>query len=185
MIFLPGISFFSIGRFFHFFQFFYMGFLLCRHREVFAPYLQTTKALIFHTSVFAFLCTSLGVVYIKGGDAVFGDFNHTNLYARMLTTVLMYYTIILGFSIVNHFLDIHCSYQSKVFEKINSLSYGIYLIHCYLAEIIGLYVKDPFVAISSKIPTVIFGLFFFIVLFSLSWGITYLFKKTKVGQFLL
>lgn len=183
LMFLPGMKFFSIGQFTKYFVFFYLVFLLCKNREKLQPLLNTKKALYFHSLVYWGLCVTLGYLYCINQDIVSGDIIHLNKSVKYLLVLMRVYTIFFAFSLVNTFVSSKFQF-SKFFDSINNCSYGIYLLHFYFLMCIQNYAFEYFRYL-AYLPPFVGTILVFVVIFSLSYMLTHLFKKTRIGRYLL
>lgn len=182
-MFVPEVKFFSIGQFTKYFVYFYWGFLLCKNREKLQPLLNTKKALYFHSLAYLGLCVTLGYFYCINQDIVSEDIIHLNKYVKYLLVLIRVYTIFFAFSLVNAFVTSK-SKISKVFDSINNCSYGIYLLHFYFLMCIQNYALEYFKYL-AYLPPFVGPLLVFVFIFSLSYMLTHLFKKTRTGRYLL
>lgn len=184
MMALPDLEFFSIGQFFKYYVFFYTGFLFCKYRNEISKYLDNRNALIIHSVVFLSACIALALVYHDNPELAMGDIIHRSREVVLIRHFLRFYTLILGFSVVDNILSMNGGKCHLVFTRLNDLSYGIYLLHVYILYIIHFYMFDSFVSFSDTFRSLApFILFIFV--FGLSATATYLFKKTRVGRYLL
>lgn len=181
---LPDLEFFSVGQFFKYYVFFYTGFLFCKYRSEMAKYLDNRNALIVHTAVFLSACMALAVVYHNNQELAMGDIIHKSKDVVLIRHFLRFYTLVWGFSVVNNILSMNGGKCHPLFTKLNDLSYGIYLLHVYILYTIHFYLFDFFTYFSDVMRGgAPFLLFLFV--FGLSVIATYLFKKTRVGKYLL
>lgn len=183
LMFAPEIHFFAIGQFTKYFVFFYFGFLLCKNREELKFIIDTPKALILHSLVY--LCLSIVLAYLYCNNSILAseDIIHKNMYVKYLLVLMRGYTIILAFSIVNNAIKSK-DHISRFFDTVNSCSYGIYLFHCYFLNCIKEFAIGYFQKL-SLLPPFLGPLLVFIIIFSLSFVLTYLIRKTSVGRYLL
>lgn len=183
LMFVPPVAFFSIGQFTKYFVFFYCGFLLCKNRLALSSFLDTKKALVFHSLIYLFLCLVLAYLYIGNKSLAMGDIIHQNLYVKYLLVVMRGYTIIFAFSLVNNIVSSRVNF-SRLFDRINECSYGVYLLHYYLLYCINTFALTYFIELDI-LPPPIAPIIVFVVIFSTSFVLTSLFRKTKIGRFLL
>lgn len=183
MMFAPDIKFFAIGQFTKYFVFFYAGFLLCKNREVMKPFFETKNALVFHAIVYLNLCIILAYLYLNNRNLASGDIIHQDANVKYLLVLMRGYTIIFAFSLVNYIVSSRKTI-CRFFDRINDCSYGIYLLHFYLIDCIKKFAFEDFIKLTN-LPPFIAPLLVFGIIFSLSYGLTYLFKKTKIGRYLL
>lgn len=183
LMFAPQVNFFSIGQFTKYFVFFYTGFLLCKNRLELKTYLGTRNALICHSLVYLAMCLLLLYLYSKNWNMTYGDIIHKDTYVKCLLILMRVYTIPFAFSLVDNILSSK-SQISKVFNSINDCSYGIYLLHFYFLMLIQSYALQYFKYLES-LPPFIGPFLVFVVIFSLSYYLTFLIKKNKIGSYLL
>lgn len=181
---LPGIDFFSIGQFFKYYIFFYIGYLFCLYRKCLYKYMETKTALMIHLLVYGIMCLIIAYFYYVNKHIAYEDIIHLAKPIAILRNIMRFYSIIIGFSLANYFINKHPNYNGGIFKKLNNLSYGIYLLHIYFLNILHDYYFDVFSKINTSIGLA-FPFFLFVIIFCSSAFLTWLFKLTKAGKYIL
>ena len=181
---LPNIKFFSLGQFFKYYFFFYEGFLFCKYRKKISPYIDSKTALLVHLSVYTIMCLIVAYLYYMNQSLINDDIIHINKPIAAIRILMRFYTVIVGFSIVDYIIINHQSYEGVLFKKLNNLSYGIYLLHIYFLNVLHDHFFYVFELANNAIGLVC-PLVLFIIVFSISIFFTWLFKLTKFGRYIL
>lgn len=184
MMFLPYVEFMSIGQYFKYYFFFYFGYLSCKYRAQLTV-LNSKKGLSILLAIAVIVIAVLLYQYITSPkDILLGDIIHKNRVVALCREFLRPLTILLVFSVVNHYLENHPDSTFPFFNWLNGYSYGIYIIHDFLLQLLAKYTNFRNAQLSLSFP-LLTPVILFIFVFGLSILITFLMKKTKTGRFLI
>lgn len=90
--------------------------------------------------------------------------------------------MLFGYSVVNRILNKGWIKDISIFEKINKLSYGIYICHPWLIDSIT---SNKIIISIARDYTLLFPLFLFLFALGVSMFFSKLMLKTKIGRFLI
>lgn len=181
---LPDWRYFAIGKFMMYWVFFYGGFLLCAYRTKIEPLLIRWSTILTLCVLFLLLALGMAWVYHCEPELAQRNIAYQSYPVIVLSDIIKYVTVLLGFALVGRFLSAHPHFQSPKLMALNNLSYGIYLLHVYFLLLVEEYCMPQFLqlhaAVGEWVPLVLF-----VVLFPLSAGGTWLIKQTRIGRYLL
>ena len=103
-------------------------------------------------------------------------------WARLFSPASSILIVLFGYSVVNRILNKGWIKDISIFEKINKLSYGIYICHPWLIDSIT---SNKIIISIARDYTLLFPLFLFLFALSVSMFFSKLMLKTKIGRFLI
>lgn len=182
MMVLPDIPYLGIGQYFKYFAFFYLGFLMYKYRDK-LRFIYTYKSL---TAMLVLYCVISGIAvnqYIAHPDAATSDIIHSDKVVVGCRHLLRPLIIFIAFVIVDIFLKGR-SAISRIFDSLNRYSYGIYLFHMLLLQVIYKYFLSETMLLGTEhqylTPVILFA-----IIFTLSFSLTYYVSKWRWGKYLI
>ena len=103
-------------------------------------------------------------------------------WARLFSPASSILIVLFGYSVVNRILNKGWIKDISIFEKINKLSYGIYICHPWLIDSIT---SNKIIISIARDYTLLFPLFLFLFALGVSMFFSKLMLKTKIGRFLI
>ena len=103
-------------------------------------------------------------------------------YGRLILPASSILIVIFGYSIVNKMLNKNWIKAGPVFEKIDKMSYGIYMCHSWF---INLIMANSFMVSVANKHYILFPLILFIVVLGVSILFSVVMLKTRIGRFLI
>lgn len=103
-------------------------------------------------------------------------------WARLISPASSIFIVLFGYSIVNKMLKKNWIKTGPIFEKINKMSYGIYVCHPWLID--SIMVNSFMVSVANR-HTILFPLILFIVVLGVSILFSAVMLKTRIGRFLI
>jgi peptidoglycan/LPS O-acetylase OafA/YrhL len=171
-----------------FFLWFYFGYFILYNRDKF-PILRQTK-FVFITLIgwlgCCLLCNNYLIFHVDQSSRLFSAIYFFSFvfsaYLSLLCFVLFCYTF------VNKLLQKEKIRPKRWTEKLNKSSYGIYIFHPLFIQLITASHNYPFrlkvINFAIQQP-IIFPILIFVYAFFLSWLVSGLLSKTKVGKYLI
>lgn len=181
-MFLPNIELFSIGQYFKYYVFFYIGYLMNLYSNNVSSLIKSDRGLFINIAFTIIITLGLVYLYIKSNYSN-GDIIHLSKPIVIIRLFLRFYSIYLAFNLVNVYLKYN-DFKNSLIEGLNDHSFGIFLFHFLFIQIVNVYFKEAFIDIVDDHP-IIAPLLFFVLIFSLSYFVTNLIRKTKLGQMYL
>lgn len=103
-------------------------------------------------------------------------------WGRLFSPASSLFIVLFGYSVVNKLLNVGIIKKTPAFEKINKLSYGIYVCHPWLIDAIT---SNATIVSVAKEYTILFPLCLFVVVLTISIVFSELMLKTRIGRFLI
>lgn len=138
MTFIPFPNVLGIHHYLKYFFFFYGGYLLSKYRHD-LNFIFTKKIGFAIIGLYLLLCIITGYVYVVNSHYDIGTIMYTNPILK-ICRILMRPTMVIVAFIVIGWVERMISKNMTIFcDKINTLSYGIYLFHLLILECIHKY----------------------------------------------
>ena len=154
------------------FIYFFTGFICYKYDSIFQ--LRNTKLLrITLLGISAFLLIFLVNILMDSSRFT---------WARLFSPASSILIVLFGYSVVNRILNKGWIKDISIFEKINKLSYGIYICHPWLIDSIT---SNKIIISIARDYTLLFPLFLFLFALGVSIFFSKLMLKTKIGRFLI
>ena len=154
------------------FIYFFTGFICYKYDSIFQ--LRNTKLLrITLLGISAFLLIFLVNILMDSSRFT---------WARLFSPASSILIVLFGYSVVNRILNKGWIKDISIFEKINKLSYGIYICHPWLIDSIT---SNKIIISIARDYTLLFPLFLFLFALGVSMFFSKLMLKTKIGRFLI
>lgn len=182
MKFIPAPSFFALNQFLKYFFFFYFGYLFYKYRNS-CKWVYSNLSFLSLLSIYLCLCFICLIRYLKYPIESSGEIIHSDKIVVLCRMILRPVTILLAFVIVDYYLR-HSPKFIKFFDSLNQLSYGIYLWHVFLLEIIHKFFISYTVNFAQS-HYIIAPLILSLIIITFSIIITYLIRRLKWGVYLV
>ena len=182
MMFIPAPEFLGIGQYFKYYFFFYGGYLMYKYRDP-LKFIYNEKVAIIIVGLYITICVICAYRYILNPMLANGDIIHLDKVVVLCRIMLRPLMIIMAFIIVDLYIK-RRGEVAQIFDRINKLSYGIYLFHMLFLQMIHTYYFNYSKQLFGT-HDIIAPIFMFNIVFSLSILFTILLRKSKWGVYLI
>ena len=183
MMFIHVPNILGFSQFFKYFFFFIGGYMFYKYRRnlIFIYNKRVGWCIIL---IYMILCLLCAIRYLKNPILASYDIIHSDHIVVLSRYVLRPIMILMAFILVDWFISKSAISSKNIFNTLNKLSYGIYLFHMLMIQIIFKYLFEY----TDRIFTVHYilaPLLMFVSIFLTSVFLTYLLQKTSWGKWLI